>query len=343
MPSPRTIARALVIAVNLLVGVAMIEAILAVLLHEPRLTAEAPGAVRRLAQQVYRHFNRMLVQFDEHCAQYDREVTYTLRPGTCTFANIEFNTTLRINRLGLRDDDAALDGPEVIVIGDSHAMGWGVEHDEAFPAVLARASGRKVLNAAVSSYATVRERKMLDRLDTSKLRVLVVQYSDNDLIENRAYSEGGNHLTITEQATYENIVRYYAKQQTYYPGKYVFRLTLKLTHLEAPEPDQLAMEPVSPDREVALFLNALTTGGTRPLPSVPVVVLEVNQDLRHAHAFTTALSNDSPSAGGGTVRIVPFDSSTVLRPEDFFVLDDHMTAAGHRRIGEALAGVIRDF
>ena len=54
------------------------------------------------------------------------------------------------------------------MLGDSHAMGWGVEQEEALPQVLARKSGRKVLNAAVSSYGTVREMLMLDRLDTSR-------------------------------------------------------------------------------------------------------------------------------------------------------------------------------
>ena len=61
------------------------------------------------------------------------------------------------------------------MLGDSHAMGWGVGQGGSAAAGLARKSGRRVLNAAVSSYGTARELSLLDWLDASRLRVLVVQ------------------------------------------------------------------------------------------------------------------------------------------------------------------------
>ena len=64
--------------------------------------------------------------------EYDPELTYRLRPGACTFSELEFVTDYRINSLGVRDDEASLDGPEIIVLGDSFAMGWGVEQQESF-------------------------------------------------------------------------------------------------------------------------------------------------------------------------------------------------------------------
>src|SRR4029077_3494943 len=111
----------------------LLEALLLLLLHVPRLTGTLPRPVRRLVQQVYRHFNRALIQFDPQCAQYDAGLTYTLKPGTCTFENIEFRTEIHVNRAGLRDEETSLDAPDVIVLGDSHAMGWGVEQDRTFP------------------------------------------------------------------------------------------------------------------------------------------------------------------------------------------------------------------
>src|SRR4029079_7125411 len=165
----------------------LLEALLLLMLHVPGLTAALPRPVRRLVQQVYRHFNRALIQFDPRCAQYDAGLTYTLKPGTCTFENIEFRTTVHVNRLGLRDNEEALHAPDVIVIGDSHAMGWGVEEDQTFGRVLARQSGLKILNAGISSYGTVREMRLLDRLDVSRLRFLILQYSDNDLLENQTF------------------------------------------------------------------------------------------------------------------------------------------------------------
>jgi len=40
---------------------------------------------------------------------------------------VEFTNEVRVNHLGVRDDEASLVAPDVIVIGDSHAMGWGVD------------------------------------------------------------------------------------------------------------------------------------------------------------------------------------------------------------------------
>jgi hypothetical protein len=104
------------------------------------------------------------VQFLPDCGRYDPDVTYTLRPGVCRFRNAEFDTELRINSAGLGDDEASLRDASVVVLDDSHAMGWGVEQDEAFPQVLERITGLKTLNAAVPSFGTVRAIRLLRRL-----------------------------------------------------------------------------------------------------------------------------------------------------------------------------------
>ena len=51
------------------------------------------------------------------------------------------------------------------MLGDSYAMGWGVEQGESFPEILEAATGLRVLNAGVPSYGTPRELLMLERLD----------------------------------------------------------------------------------------------------------------------------------------------------------------------------------
>ncbi len=282
------------------------------MLHVPSVTGTLPRPMRRLVQQVYRHFIRSLIQFDPQCAQYDRGLTYTLKPGTCTFANIEFRTTVHVNRMGLRDDEAALAAPEVIAIGDSHTMGWGVEEDQTFGRVLARKSGLKVLNAGISSYGTVREMMLLDRLDVSRLRVLVLQYSDNDLIENQTFRAQGDHLPITTEEEYDKVRRYYSGQRSYYPGKYVFRLFMKAARLEAPEPDQLPMQPASPSDEARLFLNALAHAGHQPLDNVQVIVLEVNEQLQPRRPFILAV--DQAKQDPGNPRFVTEMTTLDLLP-----------------------------
>jgi hypothetical protein len=340
-PPARTL---LIVALNLVVAGALLEGLFFVLIHVPRMTADAPAPVRRLAQQMYRHFTRGLIQFDPGCARYDPEVTYTLAPGSCTFGNVEFNDTYLINSLGVRDSEAALHAPEIVVLGDSHAMGWGVGQDEHLAAVVRKGTGRKVLNAAVSSYATVRELRMLDRVDTSHLRVLLIQYADNDLVENQTFRESGNTLPITSRDRYDEIVRHYVGQRSYYPGKYVFRLVMKVLRLEPPEPDRLTMDVVPPSEEAAIFLNALTHAGRTPLDDVQIIVFAVNQSTDLSGIFATALAQEirKPRYPPFVQRIVALNTARLLKEGDFYVLDDHMNANGHRVVGERLAEIVSD-
>lgn len=332
------------IVFNLVAVVVITETILLVLLHVRSLTAATPRPARRLVQQVYRHFNRSLLQFDPRCAQYDAGLAYTLKPGTCTFENLEYVNAFRVNRLGLRDGDASLDAPEVIVLGDSHAMGWGVEQDQALPQVLARTTGLKVLNAAVSSFGTAREMMLLDRLDASRLRVLIIQYTDNDLLENRTYKAEGNHLPIMTQTQYEHVVRHYASQRSYYPGKYLFRLCMKVLRLEEPEPDQMKMDPASPTEEAELFVNALTHASRTPLDEVQIIVFEINEQISPARPFIAALNEVKRRDGYPAFvrRLIPIDVAPLLTPKDFYILDDHMNANGHEVVAGALAAPLRN-
>jgi hypothetical protein len=87
----------------------------------------------------------------------------------------------------LRDDEESLFSPEIVVVGDSQAMGWGVSQDLTFSSLLENALGKPILNAAISSYGTARELKILERIDLSNLKFLIIQYSDNDYRENRTY------------------------------------------------------------------------------------------------------------------------------------------------------------
>jgi lysophospholipase L1-like esterase len=324
---------------NVVAASILLEAVIVVMLHAPRAVGASPRPVRRLIQQVYRHFNRTLIQFNPQCARYDPGLFYTLKPGACTFENIEFKNAYTINRVGVRDEEAALNAPDVIVLGDSHAMGWGVEQQEALPQLLARKSGRKVLNAAVSSYGTVREMLMLDRLDASRLRVLIVQYSDNDLPENRTFLQDRNHLPIASEAQYQNAVRHYASQRTYYPFKYVYRLFLKVFRLEAPEPDQLRMDAATPTEEAELFLNALTHASRVPLDNVQVIVFEINEQVRPSRPFIAALDEvrRRDTYPAFVRRLIALDVAPRLTPDDFYKLDDHMNARGHEVVAGALA------
>ena len=328
---------------NLIVASIVVEVVLAVVMRTPSAAAAMPRTVRVLFQQVYRHFKRSLIQFEPSCTQYDPELTYILKPGRCTFANVEFSTELRINRLGLRDDDAALEAPDIIVLGDSYAMGWGVQQDETLEHVLARASGLKVLNAGVSSYGTVREMKLLDRLDTSRMKYLVVQYHDSDIVENLAFREHSGAIPILGAAEYQATVDWYQARQGYWPGKYLSGLFMKITRLETPDPNAPRMPTaLSSVEEATLFLNVLAHGTGKPLGDVKLIVFEASEQIRPPRSFLANVAvlsrrDDQPAYIG---RLRALDVAPLLEEDDFYSLDDHLRASGHEKIGRALAELV---
>src|SRR5439155_20265879 len=100
----------------------------------------------------YLNFDRSIIQFEPGSGRYDPELFYTLRPGISIFSNREFRTDYFVNRLGLRDTDADLVGPDMIVLGDSYAMGWGVNQAQTLPELIQTKTGMRVLNAGISSF-----------------------------------------------------------------------------------------------------------------------------------------------------------------------------------------------
>lgn len=131
------------------------------------------------------------------------------RPGpghTCRVAGREYVVEYTANRAGLRDSDDALSRAEIVVLGDSHGMGWGVQGEQSFPKCLQGITGRRVLHASMSSsYGTAREMTLLERL-ALPAGTLVIQYSDNDFVENKPYVDHGTLDTLPEWQ-YRAVVR----------------------------------------------------------------------------------------------------------------------------------------
>src|SRR5262249_45820788 len=174
---------------SLFFALLFIEGLIALIMSHPSILAVDDGLPGRFLNKLRQYSikrDRAVVQFDPECFRYDAELTYTFIPNSsCTVVNREHKVEYRANRQGLRDTEQALDHPSIVVVGDSHAMGWGVGQSESFPKVLERDLQLRVLNAAISSYGTARELALLERLRLPNFPVLIIQYCDNDFDENR--------------------------------------------------------------------------------------------------------------------------------------------------------------
>jgi lysophospholipase L1-like esterase len=318
----------------------LLEVLVALLLRFPPRTPP----LRDLARRYYGTFDRAIVQMDPRFARYDPELTYTLRPGRFTFAQREFAHEFRVNSLGVRDDETALDGPEIVVLGDSIAMGWGVAQDETFAALLARETGRRVLNAAVSSYGTARELRLLERIDRRRLDWLIIQYNANDAGENRVFGAQGNRQIARSREKFDDTSRRYQARRAYYPGKYA-RESLRLLIRDVRErvaPRRPRGPAPTIDEDVEAFVNVLRHAGTLDWERVRLVIVEItgeNAPATLVPALRARLADPSLPAGLRGARLL--DVGARLGAEHFHVLDDHPNARGHRVIAEATLEAMR--
>lgn len=287
---------------------------------------------------------RQPVQSLVECAQYDPEITYTLRPGECRFQNAEFDTTVRANSMGLRDDEASLLAPELIAAGDSFTMGWGVQGEETYPSLVEKASGLNVLNAGVSSYGTVREMLLLRRLDLTNLRYLVIQYMENDAKENFFYRDEGNRFRVTPRDAFEQ-ARLEEAGERYFFGRYSLTLlaaaygelkkTLQPLFGQEPSASEAAEEDFS--KAVPPFVNALEHAAPWDRLDVSRLEVLVLADRSFCDALGPALRAGSFPMDPSRVRCEPVFSE--MDRTLGFRLDDHWNPAGHR----AVSGRVMDW
>jgi len=333
----RRAAVALLVVFQLAVGVVAAEALLLAVYHHP--SRRLPASLRQFFSWEY-FYRRNVVQLDTGRARYDAELLYTLRPGRFTFDNVEYSTAYAVNSLGVRDDEASLAQPEIVVAGDSYAMGWGVGQDETFPQVIERRTGRRVLNAAVASYGTVREMRLLDRVDLSRATTLVVQYCSNDFGENEEFEMRGNRHVPSGEQDWLNAIAEQQRAARYRPFRMVYDAAVYVKRgVEGRRRGGFEPSSAPPDRAAALFLNALVHAPRTDLSRLRIVVTDPDPDPAFIRALDRAHADRMYPPYIQAMRVV--DVSSLLTPDVHYVLDDHLTARGHALIADALIAAIR--
>jgi hypothetical protein len=291
-------------------------------------------------ERAYYREKRNMVQFMPECAVYDSSLAYILKPGTCTFSNVEFTTQYNINSMGVRDDEASLEQPEVIVLGDSYAMGWGVEQNETFSKILEVAIKARVLNTGISSYGTVRELLLLRRLDKRRLRYVIVQYYYNDDRENRVFLENDNTLKISGREVYEEVVRSSKSRIRYKP----FDFDVKFLETLSKSIKNMFAEQAVRDRgpELHRLVDVLDIL-RREINDAEIILFEVEKRNSKDTGFYTnlrkILAKEQYTALNKHLTLL--NAREFLTNEDRFILDGHLNQQGHRKLADRIREIMR--
>ena len=347
------------VCLSLLTSMLIMEGVFLFLLNHPKIANLNP-VVFGYTRYLYEGFDKQHIQISS-CAQYHPDLFYTLKPGDCEFNEREFKSHYHINSMGLRDDEESLKAPEIIAVGDSFTMGWGVDQNETFASILEQKTGLKTLNAGIASYGTVREMILLSKLDLSHLKYLILQYCPNDCSENFEL-RGNGKLSISSREDYESDREMHRKTHRYYPGRYSIE-ALKIwaetnplawlnQKLHPSEDSQIMGEPYTPKpndggpEDCARLVIQTLDRFIKKLPAlekVHIIFLNLKLDHTLTPLFTDWVSEAAKDPSNPPVlkNLKVVHSSEFLRKWlHYYTLDDHMNAKGHQAIAEALLNVM---
>lgn len=323
---------------------------------------------------------RNIIQHDPKCFQFSKDLIYEPKPkSTCIQNNIEHKVSVKFERYGNRSNGPSLQEKsfQSVLIGDSHAMGWGVSDNETISAHLSK-QGHQTLNLAVSSYGTARELHRLaiwaDKNPTeySKIKNIIIQYCDNDLEENKRFSGGykapanANQLAPNYQSPASNPAHLQYKQN--------LTELLRNTPTASASIAKKSWEDAFNNIKSNIRMLSLNT----PLLGESLINAGIinRQGKSHSDYFWKSLSNNTKTIKGKNIIVFtsnahglrnrettfdllqgakkfqesnPAQSTTVLtlsaleqrKKEAYFAIDDHLNPFGHKLIADELIKELR--
>lgn len=318
----------------------LLESAMLFLVRHPNVLRKVSRKLQNSISYLYANGERKIMQFLDGCGRYSSDLGYTLNPGVFCLTEREFSNAYHINTLGVRDTEEALNRPEIIVVGDSFALGWGVHQEETFAALIGQKSKRKTLNTAIPSYGTVREMLMLRKIDRSKAKCLIIQYCGDDYDENLRYYLNGNRPQIMREETFQRLIRQHSRPNKYFFGKYlVLKIKKKIKEFK---PLSSAPKGAVLPSDVDLFLHVLKQNED-VLDSLPIIVLELSGNDQ-TDAFINSLKRkieygDHPEF---IRQMIILEVNHHLKSEHLYVLDGHLNYAGHIVVADLIYETLKE-
>jgi hypothetical protein len=342
MPKAVKIILVNIFVIILLLG--LLELFLFITLKYPAVHKILPDIITKISRRIYFRYEMNSIQYTAECAKFDPDLGYTLRPGKCIFSDYEFSTKYTINSLGVRDTEEALHSPQMVVVGDSYAMGWGVEQNDTFAKIIEAKTGLTVLNCSCSSYGTAREMMLLKKVKRDRLKYLIIQYCRNDYEENLSFLNNGNKLVTMSQQKYDELARYDQEKQRYYLGKFLwsaakiihsnFAYLFKIGDYQQVEEKRYKLEK----DEVEAFLGVLLNCGL-DFSGVQLMFFKANSFDPRESRFVNSLRQKISSGPYPPFikKMIVMDAGKYLHEKtDIFLLNGHYNQRGNRVIAEMI-------
>lgn len=281
--------------------------------------------IKYIQKKLYISGSRNIWQKDKNCSKFDVNLLYSPITGECLFFNPEFTTKMSFDenrRLNTIDDKISYDQNIISVLGDSFAMGWGVNDDETFSYHLQKLMDKKVINLGVSSYGTIREIKKL-KLNQfyNQVDTVIIQYHLNDIYENidldinKVYLKKDYDEYFQDQKNNLNFSNYIFKN-------YKKSLRLLFTHLNDIIFKEKNMEKYNLTEHLNKLDDIINKNINDPKKEVIIFLIKEPHQILLYH-------NDKEFKNFKFFIIE-------ANKEHFFIVDDHLNALGHKFVSEKL-------
>jgi hypothetical protein len=277
--------------------------------------------------------NRPMIQFEENCSQYDSTAFYTLKPGKSSFKSYEFDNLFDVNSKGFRDLESDLKAPDILFLGDSYSMGWGVDQNANFQAIVESNTGKACLNTGISSYGTARELHNFKKVDKSKLEAIVLQFHDTDLEENDYYIKNKKLGNRTKEE-FKSQVESNTALKKYYPLKFIKSTILELfkrlfAKTQETNPNVLSGAFVTYPNYDKDFYSILKE--IRKDFKGPILITYVGS------FYTTSYVIENLQKANTEPNNYFLNLSNCLNEKHYYFFDDHINTAGHKIVGEKIS------
>ena len=282
--------------------------------------------IKSIQTKLYYGGLRNIWQYQKNCTKYDLNLLYVPKEGVCEFNNPEFTTKIAFNnhkRLHSKNNEVISPNESLIaVIGDSVAMGWGVNDNETFSYHLERLIKKKVINLAVSSYGTIREIKRLksskyyDQIDT-----IIIQYNINDIYENKNLDFNKTY----SREDYENIFlsnKYKFNKTLFLLRIYKKSLRLLFSDIKNLLVKSKRIEKYNLDNDILILKSIIKQQLSEEKKRILVILIQ------EPHILIENIEK---------IKDDKFEFLNIkLEKNSFFIVDEHPNNKGHQKIAAAL-------
>lgn len=299
---------------------------------------------------------RNVFQYNTEYVVFDAGKGYIIAPNLHTpYNNKEFASTVTTNQLGYRDDNASLNNPDVLILGDSYAWGWGVEEKDGVEKQYEKLTGKKALNMSVPGYSNIQQLLTLfswERRGTLQGKHIILFFCYNDLLDNENTSfnafpyfvKNGNStkLHTPTKADFDNW-----QDAT---NKWMIHSQLAANSVLAFYAMAAIKNAGSKDvyKDYQATTNRLNGAEAFMYVAENLAALQMQQQARITIAYipsysyyTTGQQDVSHKLVANVCNKLHFrfaDLSPVLNINDYYPLDKHWNAEGHRKAAQFLSG-----